>query len=572
MNHDIAVHIEGLKWRYKGSRKYALNRISLSVRRGEMLWITGPSGAGKTTLCLCFNGIIPQRLPGDFEGNVVVSGLEVSKADVSEIASKVTLVFEDPETQFVMTSVEEEIALGLEAKGILGEEARKRIKWSLQLVGLDESFLNRNPLELSGGEKQRVAIASALAVQPEILVLDEPTSDLDPEGKREVLSAIANIRRKLPITIIVVEHETEALARLADNIAIIDGGTIVYYDSVPGALRKPRLLEEHGVRPLQYAVLAERLGITPTPISLEEAENSFRNAIRGGSIRVDGLERVLEHCVKPKEPYVILENVYHTYPNNITALRGVSIRIGLGEFIAILGPNGSGKTTLSKVMAGLIKPSSGYVSVEGVSVHNIPRKTLVQKIAYVFQNPDHQIFTQRVLDEVSYGPRILGLPMEDVKRRVKWAIDVMGLNGLEGEHPFFLSKGERRRLALAAVLALKPRVLIVDEPTTGQDNKLVEHILRVLYEYTLDGNTVIVITHSVPQVLEYANRLIVMHSGKIVGDGPPMNILCRSNVIEMCKLVLPDVLLLTEKLKDLGVKPVLSIRDTLLQLKRSSER
>ena len=267
---SCAVEVRALWWRYEGRAEYALRGVDLRVERGEIVGVMGPSGAGKTTLCLALNGIIPQRIPGEFRGEVRVFGRSTLERDVSEVARDVGLVLEDPEVQFVMSTVEDEVVLGLEALDLPREEMEERLRWALELVGLPPSYLGKRPLELSGGEKQRVAIASIVAMRPRLLVLDEPTSDLDPRGKEEVLRALWRVGEELGITIVVVEHETEFLAEFADRLVVLSGGRVVMEGAPEEVLSRVDEVRRHGVRPPQVAELGRGLGMEPPPLTLSE--------------------------------------------------------------------------------------------------------------------------------------------------------------------------------------------------------------------------------------------------------------------------------------------------------------
>ena len=546
---SYAVEVRGLWWRYEGRAEYALRGVDLRVERGEIVGIMGPSGAGKTTLCLALNGIIPQRIPGEFRGEVRVFGRSTLERDVSEVARDVGLVLEDPEVQFVMSTVEDEVVLGLEALDLPREEMEERLRWALELVDLPPSYLGKRPLELSGGEKQRVAIASIVAMRPRLLVLDEPTSDLDPRGKEEVLRALWRVREELGITIVVVEHESEFLAEFADRLVVLSGGRVVMEGAPEEVLSRADEVKRHGVRPPQVAELGYSLGMEPLPLTLSEFVERFSESFSEADVVPAEVER------KPATrgpPVIECEGVSYAYPDGTRALRGVDLTVGRGEFLAVVGPNGSGKTTLAKVLCGLLRPSGGRVFVFGEEPWKAPRRVMCRRIGYVFQNPDHQLFCSTVYDELAFGLRWLGASEGEVRERVERLLDVLRLRGLEREHPFFLSKGERRRLALGSVLALEPEVLIVDEPTTGQDHGMCVEIMELLREYNRAGRTVVLISHSIPLIVDYVDRLVVMRSGRVVADGDPHDVLSMSDVVEEAHLTVPQVTLASRALRERG--------------------
>ena len=538
-----AVVVEDVWWRYEGRREPVLKGVSLEVEEGEFVAIMGPSGAGKTTLILTLNGTIPQRIPGEFRGKVEILGMETASHDVPELAKRVALVFEDPEIQFVMSTVEDELVLGLEPLGLSKEEIAERVQWALDLVGLSKDFLDRTPNQLSGGEKQRVAIATALARQPELLVLDEPTSDLDPKGKEEVVRAIRRLRDELRLTVVLVEHEAEYVAEFADRVVIIDGGRVMMEGEPEIIFRMVDQLKSRGVYPPEVVELAVKVGIDHDIRGVEDIASIISGMIVGVS-DVDKSEFREE-----ERGNVILEcrDVHYTYPGGIRALRGVSLKVRGGELIALVGPNGSGKTTLAKVMAGLLKPSRGEILLQGRPLQSYRRLELSALVGYVCQNPDHQIFNQRVYDEIAFGLRLRRVPEEEVEEMVKNALRTFGLEGLEDEHPFFLSKGEKRRLALASIYVLDPRIMIVDEPTTGQDMGFSEKLMALLRKIVGEGRSVIVITHSIPLASRYADRMIVLKDGKVIADGDPRAVL-QSDAASEGRLVTPQIFRLYKRL------------------------
>jgi len=543
----LVAEVKDLYWRYRGSKEPALRGITLEVRDGEFLAITGPSGSGKTTLILALTGIVPQRVPGEFTGKALVLGRDTATTDVSELARDVGVVFEDPEIQFVMSTVEDEIALGLEPLGLDEGEVKERLRWALGLVGLDESFLQRTPNQLSGGEKQRVAIASAVARMPRLLLLDEPTSDLDPAGKEEVVSAIRRLRDEYRATIVMVEHEPELIEDFADRLVVIDGGRVVLEGSPSEVYELGEAAKRHAAYPPEHVELAERLKVSPPRL------DALIKAAREGAVSIQPICDSVPPLSYQREVVASVRDVWFSYTKGSDVLRGVSLELRAGELVALMGPNGSGKTTLSKIIAGLLKPRRGTVIVDGVSIDKYTRLELAAKVAYIYQNPQHQIFNQTVWDEVSFGWRIRGVPEEVYSEKVREALELFGLRGLEGEHPFFLSKGEKRRLAIASVYTLEPKLLIVDEPTTGQDRRLSEQLMATFKSFAERGKSVLVVTHNVNLALKYADRLVVMVSGRVVADGHPKVVLSDDSVVREARLRQPAEIRVC---KEAGLSPL----------------
>ncbi|MEM4852111.1 MAG: energy-coupling factor transporter ATPase [Thermofilum sp.] len=526
-----AVEVRGLKWRYRGSKDYVLRGVDFKVEKGSFTAITGPSGAGKTTLVLALTGVIPQRLPGSFEGEVKVLGMSTAERDVAEIARKVGVVFEDPEIQFVMSSVEDELLLSLQTLDLDPEEARERVLWALDLVGLGKDFLSRQPHQLSGGEKQRVAIAAAVAREPELLILDEPTSDLDPAGKEEVVQALESVRVSLDATVVMVEHEPELIEKFADWLLVLDEGRVAMEGTPREVYSRLEEAKKHAAYPPEHYELAAAAGLKPP------AKRELYELVSLG-FSLDGVCAFHE----PRgggETVAEARSVRFSYPGGTEALKGVSLKLRRGELVALMGPNGSGKTTLAKVFAGLLKPSSGEVIVQGKPVSSYSRLELSSLVGYVYQNPQHQLFCQSVFEEVAFGLKLRGVKGRELERRVSEALSLFGLEELRDEHPFFLSKGEKRRLALAGVYVLEPVLLIVDEPTTGQDRRFSDQLLNALRGLAESGRSVLVITHSVEHALRFADRLVVMSGGRVVADGAPAEVLADDAVVGEARLRRP---------------------------------
>lgn len=527
----MAVEVRGLKWKYRGSKDYVLKGVDFRVEKGSFTAITGPCGAGKTTLVLALTGVIPQRLPGSMEGEVRVLGMSTLEKDVADIARRVSVVFEDPEIQFVMSSVEDELLLTLQTLDLDPEEARERVLWALEMVGLTRDFLRRQPHQLSGGEKQRVAIAAAVAREPELLILDEPTSDLDPAGKEEVVQAVESVRENLDATVIMVEHEPNLIERFADKLLVIDNGRVVMEGSPSEVYSRVEEARSHAAYPPEHYELAITAGLRP-PAKKE----LFELVSLGFSL--DGVCTFREPKVTG-QPVVEVRDVWFSYPDGTHALRGVSLELRRGELAALMGPNGSGKTTLAKVIAGLLKPSKGEVIVQGKPLRSYTRLELSSRVGYVYQNPQHQLFCQTVFEEVAFGLKLRGVKGEELERRVSSALRLFGLEELRDEHPFFLSKGEKRRLALASVYVLEPALLLVDEPTTGQDLRFGDQLFTMLRNLAESGKSVLVITHSVDHAVRFADRLIVMSNGRVIADGAPADVLASDAVLRDARLRRP---------------------------------
>jgi len=551
--HGEAIRLDHLSFRYAEQPGFALRDVSLVVRRSQMVVVMGATGAGKTTLAKCLNRTVPAFQSGELSGEIAILGRPLHNEGVADLAGIVGLVSQDFEAQLFATNVQQEVVFGMEQLGVPPAEMRRRVPQALAAVGL-QGFEHRDPATLSGGEKQRLAIAATLALQPSILVFDEPTTDLDPLGKLEIFAVLASMRQH-GYTLVVIEHETVA-AEKADRVIVMSDGQIIADGAPQDVLARVDFLHAHGVRPPDLSRLGKQLYLDPPPRSLDEAETRVRHALQTAHPDIDstattdaGTEPLADRPrVQPAPlsgpPLLELEGVEFTYESadeSADALAGISLAIRSGEFVAIIGQNGSGKTTLAKHLNGLLRPRAGRVRLAGADVGDWPINRVATDVGYVFQNPDHQIFAATVYDEVAFGPRNFRLTRADVDDRVHAALDAVGLVGLEDEDPFLLSKGHRQRLAVASLLALRPTVLILDEPTTGLDYREQRRMMDLLARLHGEGMTILMITHSPWVVAEYAERGVLMSGGRILFDGLLRALLAEEALLERAHFHAPDI-------------------------------
>jgi energy-coupling factor transport system ATP-binding protein len=546
MSSDPALRLSHVGFTYRGAATPALDGVDLTVQRGEMAVVLGPSGAGKTTLCLCTNGLIPHFVHGSVSGRVEVFGVPTTDGTVSQLARDVALVFQDFEAQLFSTSVELEVAFGPENFAVPPDEIRRRVAGALAAVGL-AGFERREPATLSGGEKQRLAIASVLSLQPGILVMDEPTTDLDPLGKESVFEIGRRLRRA-GATLLVVEHETEE-ATGADRVIVLDDGRIVAEGAPSEVLARGAWLEQAGVRPPGAAHLLGMLGEEPV---LDEQEAVTRLRALGYGVSASALEtmqrRDAARSAAYGEPVVEVQALVHRYEGGMEALRGVDLTIRRGEFVALLGQNGSGKTTLVKHFNGLLQPTIGEVRVVGGSTRGQSVSRLGRLVGYVFQNPDHQIFAETVFEEVAFGPRNHGVPAEQTRARVTEALAAVGMTGRETDDPFVLTKGERQRVAVASVLATQPQLIVLDEPTTGLDYREQRQMMDLVRRLNERGHTIVCVTHSMWVAAEYAHRVVVMKDGRVWMDGTAREVFAREGDLAAARLRPAQMVRVTNRL------------------------
>lgn len=571
------IRINGLTFRYSDADKPALQDINLEIQDGEFVLITGPSGGGKSSLCRCLNGLIPHFYGGEITGKVEVDGLDTMKHSTKELATKVGMVFQDPENQLVTMDVEREIAFGLENLGFPRELMAKRVEEALDTVGI-ASLRHRTVNELSGGEKQRVAIASVLALYPDVLVLDEPTSELDPKGAEEVLNVVERLNDELGITVILIEHRLDRVVQHVDRMIVLDNGVIVS-DGTPRSTLSNGELSKRGVEVPPMIKLVQGLrdkgiSIDNTPLTVKEGRAvlarvfqhrviSSRSAERGeGATKNLTLQPELTNDSKSDraQPLVEVKRLYHVYPGDFVALRNISLKVHEAEFVAIMGRNASGKTTLVKHFNGLLKPTKGDVVVDGVNTKETTTADLARKVGYVFQNPNDHLFADSVEQEIAFSLRHLGFQRGEMEPMIDEVLKRFGLTQYRHRYPRSLSGGEKQRVALASVLVAQPKIIILDEPTRGMEYKLKAELMSYLDNYRKEGRVVILVTQDVETVAEYGDRVILLSEGRIVVDGAKRDLLSQALIFS------PQINRLAQSLSHYGVPSNLLTANEVLRM------
>lgn len=552
------IEIKDLTYTYPHSQKPVLTDISLTVQPGEFILLTGPSGCGKTTLCRCLNGLVPKFYNGVMEGSVKVAGLDTKENPIMKLAQHVGLIFQNPDNQIFALTVEKDIAFGLENLGVEKDTMFKEIEWAVMTTGLQQ-LRQRATHELSGGQKQRLTIASVLAMHPEIIVLDEPTAFLDPVGAEHIFSVLDRLNKELGITVILIEHRMDLAAKHVDRMIVLDGGKVVQ-DGDPATVfadDQTRLLGVGIPRVFELARRLDSRGVhfNRLPVSAQQFYDELRPRLPEHKHHrpevIDELSGFTgEHH---HQPTIEVKDVHFTYPGNVNALRGVSMTIHQEDYVAIMGENGAGKTTLVKHFNGLLKPSSGQVLVNSVDVSTLSVAQLARNIGLVFQNPDDQLFEETVEKEISFALRNFGFDESVIEQRVTWALNLLDLTDYRHKSPFTLSGGERKRVALASVLAWDPDILVLDEPTIGQDYGQKERLRHFLAHLQSQGKTVVIVTHDVEFVAESKPRIVLMAGGRVVDEGPSKEIMTRLESLSSCSVSPPEITRLFNRLSDHGL-------------------
>ncbi|MFF2445552.1 ABC transporter ATP-binding protein [Neobacillus sp. NPDC058068] len=547
------IEFQNVSFTYKGAEKPALKEINLKINKGEIVLITGPSSAGKTTLCQAMNGLIPELFKGEMDGQVIIADQYSTKDyDITQLSKIVGLMFQDPDSQLLCPTVLEELAFGPENYSVPVEEIQKRIDSLLEACRL-QNVLEKNPHALSGGQQQAVALASVLTMQPPVLVLDEPTSNIDPLGSETFLRLIKDIAKSLQLTVIIVEHKIEELASFVDRLVVMDEGKIILDGAPREVLKKVELMGEIGLNVPDVTLLAAKMKnqgcpIEVMPLNVEEAIEILE------PFAITVREQVKKLQVKEQtNPIIKAKGLEHRYPDGTLALRGIDLTVHEGEMVAILGQNGSGKTTFSKHLNGILKATGGSLEVFGKEASSYKFHELSRLVGYVFQDPDAQIFKSKVRDEIAYGPKNMGYKEEEIAQLIEDVSDKLEIRHLLDTNPFFISKGDKQRIAVASVMAMRPKVLILDEPTTGQDFKRSKEIMDLTMKLHQEGITILAITHSMNLAVEYAKRVIVFRQGEVLLNGTPKEVFQQHHVLQSAMLKPPQITQFAQRMDHKGI-------------------
>jgi len=492
--------IENLSFRYRDRQGTAIQNITFEAQPGEVLLIAGASGCGKTTLIRCINGLVPRSYKGEMKGRVLLFGEETTSWKLSQISQKIGTVLQDPERQILGTKVLNEVAFGLENLNLLREEILQRVDEALKFLKIFH-LRDRETFTLSGGEKQKVALAGVLAMRPSILLLDEPLASLDPASAQDALDT-ARFLADQGMTILMVEHRVEDVLRIKpERVMFMREGDIRYLGNLEGL---SKAVNYHEVK-LSAKDIVERARQDPPPAEIR----LLPGAASTGS-REDALVR--------------FENVAFGYESDVEVLHGINLEIKRGDVIAVLGPNGAGKTTFVKHAIGLLKPKSGRVLVDGHDTKNASVAQIAGTLGYVFQSPSHMLFAPTVQEELAFGPRNLKHSKEQIEKEVNGALQIVNLSDKGQDPPLALSFGQQKRVSIAAILAMQSRILIMDEPTAGQDYQNYMNFMDSILQLP-SFEAILFITHDVDLAVIYANRVLIVNDGRLIADGKPPDVL-----------------------------------------------
>lgn len=535
MEKKPVIQFENFGFQYFSQAAPTLHDINLTIYEGEKVLIIGPSGSGKSTLGNCLNGLIPFAYKGEITGSLKIAGRETKKSNIFELSKEVGTVLQDTDGQFIGLTVGEDIAFALENDCTEVGEMRETVQKVADIVDMGQ-LLKSSPFELSGGQKQRVSFAGVMVNDAKILLFDEPLANLDPATGKTAIDLIDKIWRETNRTVVIIEHRLEdVLYRDVDRIIVVDQGRIVA-DMSPDDLMAANILPELGIREPLYVTAMKYAGITVTP------------EMKAGRIETIDVAQFKEALIKwdkeqtkkkeEVERPVILEaeHLNFQYNKSRRILKDVNFQIREGEMVSIVGTNGAGKSTLAKVICGFVNEDEGDIKFEGKSLKGQTIKERAAYISYVMQNPNQMICKQMIFDEVALGLRLNGVPESEIGERVEKALKICGLNKFRKWPISALSYGQKKRVTIASMLVMNPKILILDEPTAGQDYHHYTEIMEFLKSLNDQGVTIVMITHDMHLMLEYTPHAIVIHDGEKIGDASSVEILTNEEIANKASL------------------------------------
>ena len=538
---DKYISFNQFTFQYDAQAEATLKDISFDIAKGEKVLILGPSGSGKSTLAQCLNGIIPNIHKGQAQGQVRIDGQDIFKQSIYDKSQLVSTVLQDPDGQFIGLTVAEDLAFALEND--CADQSEMKDKVALWAERLDlTSLLNHRPQDLSGGQKQRVSLAGVLIDESPILLFDEPLANLDPKSGQETIDLIDKIHKEVGATTIIIEHRLEdVLYRPVDRILLVNDGELLFNGS-PDELLSSTLLLENGIREPLYVTVLRQLGF-----DTRSAQNlSQLDALDLSDLALP--DRVLKDKRDSSSDSILkVEGLSVSYGDNPAIIEDLSFSLKKGERLAIVGKNGAGKSTLAKALCGFV-PSQGKLTYEGQDISQDSIAERSERIGFVLQNPNQMISQTMIFDEVALGLRLRGIEEAEVEERVHEVLKTCGLYSFRKWPISALSFGQKKRVTIASILVLKPEIIILDEPTAGQDYKTYTDIMNFLDSLQKQGHTIVMITHDMQLMLEHSDRCLVVVEGKIIADDKPVTILNQKDLLESANLKQTSLYTLGQKL------------------------
>ena len=536
MENEIVISFENFGFQYTAQAEPTLYDINLQIRKGEKVLIAGPSGCGKSTIAHCINGLIPNSYPGNITGTLHVGGKDTRKLSLFDLSKIVGTVLQDSDGQFIGLTVAEDIAFALENDCIPTQEMHRHVRKVAQMVNV-EQVLHHAPHEISGGQKQRVGLGGVMVGNVDVLLFDEPLANLDPATGKQAIVLIDEIQKRTGCAVVIIEHRIEdALYRPVDRVIVMGDGRI-RFDGTPDQLLCQDLLQDQGIREPLYVTALKYAGVQLT----EDMRPSYLPELKLTGDQIALVQQWYERQPAPEIPVqqpVMLraQDIDFTYDGGHHALRGITANIHKGEMLSIVGTNGAGKSTFSKVICGFEKPQKGILELSGTDLATLSIKERADHIGYVMQNPNQMISKTQIFDEVALGLRNRGFSEEEIRPRVEETLKICGLYPFRNWPVSALSYGQKKRVTIASILVLNPEMILLDEPTAGQDLKHYTEIMDFLSELNRQGVTVVLITHDMHLMLEYTPRAIVFNEGKVIADMSAAQVLNSPAIVETAHL------------------------------------
>ena len=543
---EAMIELKDFSFQYKAQSEPTLKNLNLTIYKGEKVLIVGPSGSGKSTIGQCLNGIIPNIYKGTSSGQFLIQGKEAFDLSIYEKSHLVSTVLQDTDGQFIGLSVAEDLAFALENDMVdLGTMKERVQSWAERLDLM--KLLDHRPQDLSGGQKQRVSLAGVLIDESPILLFDEPLANLDPKSGQDIIDLIDQIHEEQGTTTIIIEHRLEdVLYRPVDRVILINQGQVLY-NGQPDELLRTTLLAENGIREPLYLTTLRQLG---------QDIDQLEHLDRLEDIELTGVNRSIPEATFTKtgetEELLKLEQISFAYQENHPILKNISLSIPKGQRLAIVGKNGAGKSTLAKAICGFITTEGQYTS-RGEDIKQESVKERAERVGYVLQNPNQMISTNMIFDEVALGLRLRGISEEDIKKRVYQALKTCGLYEFRKWPISALSYGQKKRVTIASILVLGPEILVLDEPTAGQDQRNYTEIMEFLDSLQEKGHTIVMITHDMQLMLDYSDRALVVSDGQILADLSPAELFTHSDILQETNLKETSIFALANRL---GMDPL----------------
>ena len=536
MDQDVIISFEDFGFQYTAQAEPTLYNINLNIRKGEKILIAGPSGCGKSTLAHCINGLAPNSYPGKATGKLTIGGKNALELGLFGLSKIVGTVLQDSDGQFIGLTVAEDIAFALENDCIPTEEMHAEVERIAELVDV-KRVLKHAPHEISGGQKQRVGLGGVMVGAVDVLLFDEPLANLDPATGKQAIVLIDEIQKRTGCAVIIIEHRVEDVLYCPVDRVVVMGDGRIQYDGDPDSLLCSGLLQEKGIREPLYVTALKYAGVELTA----DMRPSYLPELKLSDSQIQQVKAWFEaqpqaNTEEQKEILLRVENLDFTYESGHHALRGIDALVHKGEMLSIVGTNGAGKSTFSKVICGFEKAQEGILELNGVDLNTLSIKERADHIGYVMQNPNQMISKTRIFDEVALGLRNRGVAEEEIRPRVEETLKICGLYPFRNWPVSALSYGQKKRVTIASILVLKPEMILLDEPTAGQDLKHYTEIMDFLSQLNEQGMTVVLITHDMHLMLEYTPRAIVFHGGQVIADKSAAEILNSPDIVETAHL------------------------------------